>query len=377
MSKEDIGKIGLLTIYNEDGTLKCSFYAERLENTEIQYSKWESVPAKVYEAIRSVEGDIEPEYKEYIDWYDDFAYQFITDLDEDLLKELKDEQQRIKAIPYKHTIKGTIWDYDDKPILNKVFEIECHSTRDAWKWLYENHPEYFMGCGITGENGAWLADAVPSYYRNVYECDYNIECLEKIGEKNGWDTTKLEELKNVDFSLLGVREIENSNLLYWLDEKERVSKKNVDADYLITPSYLEDIDTEIERLINMEKEEKMFTFSQEDVPEIKSPVPNSHCDYSIDFVSTELGKQNKKWGNIALLFTSMNVDGLKKDDKLNERLAEIVNTCLNEINGAYICKNDKNDNDYHKNICDVYSEKGKLGSISVTIEPYRDKDKVR
>ena len=39
----------------------------------------------------------------------------------------------------------------------------------------------------------------------------------------------------------------------------------------------------------------MFTFSQEDVPEIKSPVPNSHCDYSIDFVSTELGKQNKKW----------------------------------------------------------------------------------
>ena len=79
----------------------------------------------------------------------------------------------------KAIIKGTRYadfkDYGWNPqeICRQKWEIEAGSTHEAELWLATNHPEYYMGCNIKLDNGAFYMTAVPcsEYGEGHYETE--------------------------------------------------------------------------------------------------------------------------------------------------------------------------------------------------------------
>lgn len=68
------------------------------------------------------------------------------------------------------------WDKERKyknyePIEKHTFEVEAESVQEAEKWLANNHPELYMGAGITDHKGNFIMTAVPSleYGEGNYE----------------------------------------------------------------------------------------------------------------------------------------------------------------------------------------------------------------
>lgn len=70
------------------------------------------------------------------------------------------------------------YEFDEKhewPYYNCVETVEWHvdllDIHDGEEWLIKNHPEYYMGANIIGDNGDFICVAVPNseYYKGNYE----------------------------------------------------------------------------------------------------------------------------------------------------------------------------------------------------------------
>lgn len=75
------------------------------------------------------------------------------------------------------------YDFDDNhkwPYYNcvdeKEWNIKCNDVDEGAEWLIDNHPDYYMGANIIGDNGDFICTAVPG-------CEYGKGNFETIKDR--------------------------------------------------------------------------------------------------------------------------------------------------------------------------------------------------
>ena len=93
-------------------------------------------------------------------------------------------------------------------VAEQVWEIEASSLDEATEWLAKNHPDMFMGCNISCENGDFAAYAVPSagYFwgkGNFETQSARTECVKKMyAPKKVWTEAQIADLIQTNDTVL-------------------------------------------------------------------------------------------------------------------------------------------------------------------------------